>query len=199
MRAERNETIARLSTNGFFPVLMSSGKGRKKIVEVHGAADEIIDHLNEAEIDLKMDEVKTMVSTIVSFGQPSQSQLLLSEKLLLGSEQLGFRDLKHNNEIRSAFFKQKSLVGLGMLVPNLIRGQDNLILEIMLPPDLDKKENMVHASRILAPLLIISHHIVFNFDSEDVKKSLMESISVLLESSALYDYSYLKEHDHDDI
>jgi len=79
-----------------------------------------------------------------------------------------------------------------LLVPNLIRGQDNLILEVMLPADLSRESNLKQAAYILAPFLIISHHIVFNFDSEELKSTLTSSIDVLLKASDLYDYSHLK-------
>ena len=65
---------------------MSEGSRRKKVVNVQQDAHDITEFLDQEEIDLRMDEVKTMVSTIVSFGPPSESQHLLSERLLLASE-----------------------------------------------------------------------------------------------------------------
>ena len=67
---------------------------------------------------------------------------MLSERLLLASEQLSFADLRKNDLMRSEFFEQQSCVCVGKLIPNLIRDQDNLILEVMLPADLTIAENM---------------------------------------------------------
>ena len=84
-------------------------------------AFDITEHINDAEQDLKMDEVHTMISTIVSIGRPNHAQQMLSEKMLLFSEQLKYSDLRHNDKLRAEFFKQKNLVCLGKLVPNMIR------------------------------------------------------------------------------
>mmetsp|Transcript_13910 Transcript_13910/g.18980 ORF Transcript_13910/g.18980 Transcript_13910/m.18980 type:complete len:122 (-) Transcript_13910:2077-2442(-) len=120
MREERNTIVTNLGTNGYFPVLrMDESDG--DYVNVTQDAFDITEHINNAEIDLKMDEVRTMISTIVSIGKPNHAQHMLSEKLLLFSDQLKYSDLKHNDKMRQEFFKHKKLVSLGKLVPNIIR------------------------------------------------------------------------------
>ena len=69
----------------------------------------------------------------------------------------------------------------------------------MLPADLEIEANRKEAARILAPFLIISNHMVFNFDEADLKSSLMSAISVLIEATEFFDFSKLKENDHDDL
>ena len=40
-------------------------------------------------------------------------------------------------KLRDNFNSQKKLVCVGKLIPNLIRDQDNLLLEVMLPANLE--------------------------------------------------------------
>ena len=65
-------------------------------------------------------------------------------------------------DLRENFYRQRDLICIGKLVPNLIRDQDNLILELMLPADLEIEANLREAARMLAPFLILSHHMIFN-------------------------------------
>ena len=48
-------------------------------------AFEIHEFINEAEVDLKMDSSKTIISTIVSFKKPNHEKTMLSERLLMAS------------------------------------------------------------------------------------------------------------------
>ena len=101
--------------------MLRDHQGEEDAVNVVQDAFDITEHINDAEQDLKMDEVHTMISTIVSIGRPNHAQQMLSEKMLLFSEQLKYSDLRHNDKLRQEFFRQKNLVCLGKLVPNMIR------------------------------------------------------------------------------
>ena len=81
----------------------------------------------------------------------------------------------------------------------MIRDQDNLILEVMLPDDLEVEANLQEASRILAPFLIISNHMVFNFDESDLKTSLTRTVKALIQAPNYFDFNQLKENNHDDL
>jgi len=155
--------------------------------------------INMAEQDLKMDETKTVVTTIVSLGPPNHDPNLLTEKMLLMSEQMQMLDLENFNELRSNFNSQKDLICLGKLVPNIIRDQDNLFLELMLPADLDVEENMKEAANLLAPFLIVSNNMVFNFDEMDLKTALTQSVNMLMKVTDVVNFEALKQEDHDDL
>lgn len=127
-----------------------------------------------------MDEVRTMISTIVNFKRPDHSKLMVSEKLLLAIDEMKFKDTRLMDEMRAKFFEQKDLVSIGKIVPNLIREQDNLIFELMLPAELTVEENLKEAARILAPYLIFSNHVVFNFDEIDLSTALPQSVNMML-------------------
>lgn len=59
------------------------------------------------------------------------------------------------------FRREEHLNCIGKLVPNIIRDQDNLFVELVLP-DLDIEGNVEEAVKMLAPFLIISNHMIFN-------------------------------------
>jgi len=67
---------------------------------------------------------------------------LLSEKLLMAVNKMEKQDLKQMAPLRAKFFKQKDLVSIGKIVPNMIHEQDNLIFEVMLPAELTVEENL---------------------------------------------------------
>ena len=69
----------------------------------------------------------------------------------------------------------------------------------MLPPDLTVENNLKKAAQILAPFLIISHHLVINFDEMDLKSALLQGVQTLMKAAEFYDYSFLKTNEHDDI
>ena len=69
----------------------------------------------------------------------------------------------------------------------------------MLPADLAIEDNMKNAALILAPFLIVSHHIVFNFDERDLKSSMTYSMQALLQAADMFNYSFLKFNEHDDL
>ena len=69
----------------------------------------------------------------------------------------------------------------------------------MLPPDLTVEDNVRKAAKILAPFLIISHHLVINFDEVDLKTALMQSVQTLMKATEFYDYTFLKANEHDDM
>ena len=104
----------------YFEVLRDN-QGEEEAINVVQEAFDLTDVINEAEQDLKMDEVNTIITTVVSIGRPNHAQQMLSEKMLLFSEQLKYSDLRHNDKLRQEFFRQKNLVCLGKLVPNMIR------------------------------------------------------------------------------
>ena len=60
-------------------------------------ADQTVADLDQLEIDVNMDGITTMISTFVSFSRSKSSKALLSEKLLVASEQFEFRDLANND------------------------------------------------------------------------------------------------------
>ena len=88
------------------------------------------------------------------------------------------------------------MICIGKLVPNLIREQDNLLLEVMLPANFD--ENQEEAARILAPFLIVSNHVLFNFDDFDFKKSLINCVKALLRAAQLLNFSELQRDQNTD-
>lgn len=61
----------KLSANGYFSLLKHEGKSR--VINVTTDAYEISELVNEAEADLKLDDVRTMITVIVSFGQPNHN------------------------------------------------------------------------------------------------------------------------------
>ena len=136
--------------------------------------------MNQAEQNLNMAETLTVVTTIVSLGPPNHDENLLTEKMLLVSEQMEMLDLESNKKVRKEFNRQEDLVCIGKLVPSIIRDQDNLFLELMLPADLNVEENLHEAARILAPFLLLSNNVVFNFDEIDLKTALIQSVNMML-------------------
>ena len=76
----------------------------------------------------------------------------------------------------------RDLVCIGKVVPNIIRNQDNLIFELMMPSALELtiEQDLEKAARILAPFLILSHHVVFNLDEMELDSALHQSINMLL-------------------
>jgi len=117
--------------------------------------------MDAAEVDLNLESIHTIVTTIVYLGPPNYSQRLLSEKLLdfISESKVPAKNMK---DLRNKLFAQKDLVCIGKLVPNVIRDQDNMIFELMLPDDLEVDANLQEAARILAPFLVVSNHLVFN-------------------------------------
>lgn len=170
---------------------VEQGEGSKTI-HVPEETFNISKDINVAEQDLKMDETKTVVTTIVSLGPPNHDPNLLTEKMLLVSEQMEMLDLENFKELRSNFNSQKDLICLGKLVPNIIRDQDNLFLELMLPADLDVEENMKEAANLLAPFLIVSNNMVFNFDEMDLKTALTQSVNMLMQVTDVVNFEALK-------
>jgi len=69
----------------------------------------------------------------------------------------------------------------------------------MLPEDLAVEENLVKAARILAPYLVCSNHVIFNFDEIDLKTALSQSVAMLLKATEFVEFSYLKTEEHDDL
>ena len=59
----------------------------------------------------------------------------------------------------------------------------------MLPANYE--EDQEEAARILAPFLIVSNHLLFNFEDEDFKTSLTNAINTLLKAIKLIDFSSL--------
>ena len=53
----------------------------------------------------------------------------------------------------------------------------------MLPPDLTVENNLKKAAQILAPFLIISHHLVINFDEMDLKSALLQGVQTLMKAA----------------
>lgn len=87
-----------------------------------------------------MDNVRTMITTIVSFNRPTnRNDILLSEKLLRACNQDNRLEKDKMKKLRENFNFQKDLVCIGKIVPNLIREQDNLLLEVMLPANIDEE------------------------------------------------------------
>ncbi len=78
------------------------------------------------------------------------------------------------------------------MVPNIIRDQDNLFLEVILPADLDVQENLNEAASILAPFLVLSNNVVFNFDETDVKSALTHSVNMMMQVTELIKFDALK-------
>ena len=74
-----------------------------------------------------------------------------------------------------------------------------MILEVMLPAELEVESNLREAARILAPFLIVSNHMIFNFDEADLKTSLMNSVNALTQATAFFNFISLKENDSDDL
>ena len=98
LRDERNNLLNKLGANGYFSILKhESNSAENKVVNVTSDAYEISELINESEADLKLDEVGTMITTVVNFGRPNHHQQMLSERLLLASEQLSFADLRKND------------------------------------------------------------------------------------------------------
>ena len=56
-----------------------------KAVIVPPDAFNVSDRINMAELDLNMDNVRTIVTTIVSLRRPNHDKILLSEKLLFST------------------------------------------------------------------------------------------------------------------
>jgi len=69
----------------------------------------------------------------------------------------------------------------------------------MLPAELEIEANVREAARILAPFLVVSNHMVFNFDETDLKTSLMSSIAALTQATEFFNFSSLRENDEDDL
>ena len=175
-----------------------------KAVIIPPDAFNVSDRINVAEMDLNMENVRTMVTTIVSIRRPNHDSILLSEKLLFStslndSHQMETEQDRRMNELRENFYSQRDLVCLGKLVPNLIRDQDNLILEVMLPAELEIEANLREAARMLAPFLIVSNHMIFNFDEADLKTSLITSVQTLTQATSFLNFSALKEYETDDL
>ena len=57
------------------------------MIEVDENGKQIVESINNEESELKMDNVATIVTTIVSLGKHRKNDLLLSEKLLQFSNQ----------------------------------------------------------------------------------------------------------------
>ena len=51
---------------------------------------------------------------------------------------------------------------IGKLVPNKIRDHDNLLLEVILPSELEVERNLQKAKELLAPFILISDHMIIN-------------------------------------
>ena len=95
LREERNEQINRVGINGFFQVLKidrqqqhgggATRTGAMKMVIVPPDAFNVADRINMAEMDLNLDNVRTIVSTVVSLRRPNHDSTLLSEKCLFSS------------------------------------------------------------------------------------------------------------------
>ena len=49
-----------------------------------------------------------------------------------------------------------------------------------MPADLNVEENLHEAARILAPFLLLSNNVVFNFDEIDLKTALIQSVNMML-------------------
>ena len=101
-------------------------------------------------------------------------------------------------KMRANFTSQGKLICIGKLVANLIREQDNLLLEVMLPRDFNSDHQsqsaMEEAARILAPFLIVSNHMIFDFGEEnDFKTSLQSCVKTLLRSIQMLDFNGLIE------
>lgn len=109
-----------------------------------------------------MQSVHTITTTFVSLKPPDHSSRLVSENLLAQDKSTAVNEQKMQ-DLREEFLDVKTdLVCLGKLVANPHRDQDNLILELMLPEDLNVEVNSSEAARLLAPFLLVSDHIVFN-------------------------------------
>ena len=63
----------------------------------------------------------------------------------------------------------------------------------MLPADLDIEANRAEAAKILAPFLVLSNHMIFNFDEIDLKTALKSTVHVLLDATKQFEFSRLKE------
>ena len=116
-----------------------------------------------------------MVTTVVYLRPPNHDSRLVSERLLEYMEDHKVPRSREMKKIRQEFFDQREgdLVCLGKLVPNVIRDQDNLFFELILPEDIEVEENQLLAAKLLAPFLYASNHLVFDFAEDNLKDSLM--------------------------
>ena len=81
----------------------------------------MIQRINQEEDELKMDNVPTIITTIVSIGKLKDRDLLFSEKLLKTSNLDGNQKTSKMDKMRSNFSSQRDLISIGKLVPNPIR------------------------------------------------------------------------------
>lgn len=136
-----------------------------------------------------MENVRTIVTTIVSIKAPRKQDLLLSEKLL--SQLDDDYDDRKLIKVREGLASKLGCLSIGKLVSNPIRDQDNLLLELVLPADFDQETES--AARILAPFLIVSNHMIFNFDNCDFKDSIQGCVRLLIESVRMADFNELRD------
>lgn len=91
LREERNEQVNKIGINGFFQLLRidsqlnAQGGSSTKLAIVPPDAINAAQRINIAEMDLNMESVRTIVSTIVSLRRPNHDPTLLSEKLLFST------------------------------------------------------------------------------------------------------------------
>ena len=64
-----------------------------------------------------------------------------------------------------------------------------MFLEISLPD-----RNVEESAKILAPFLLISNHMVFNFEDADFKESLITTIDVLMKTTKYFNYNSLVQN-----
>ena len=65
----------------------------------------------------------------------------------------------------------------------------------MLPDELDIEANRAEAAKILAPFLVLSNHMIFNFDEIDLKTALKTTVHVLLDATKQFEFGKLKEEE----
>ena len=162
LRQVRDRNIIEVGINGYFQILKKN-PDQGNLPYVTEIAKDMVDRINEEEKDLQMENMRTMITTIVSFNKPvSKKEILLSEKLFRACNQDTRGEQDKMSKLRDNFHSQKDLVCIGKLVPNLIREQDNLLLEVMLPANLQDESKQKEAARLLAPFLVLSDNMVFN-------------------------------------
>jgi hypothetical protein len=78
-------------------------------------------------------------------------------------------------QLKARFFKQ-DVICIGKIVPNQRRDQDTIILELMLPEDIDFENKVKSTYQMLTAFLLISNHILINMDEEiDLKNKMAQT------------------------
>ena len=162
MRNKRGEKFSNIGQNGYFRVLSYNEDDQVAVDPM--VKEDVFYAIDQAENNLNLESLRMMVTTVVYLRKPNHDSRLMSERLLEYMDDYKVPKSREMKKLRNELFDQGEgdLVCLGKLVPNVIRDQDNLILELILPEDLAVEDNQTSAAKLLAPFLYASNHMIFD-------------------------------------